>query len=517
MVRRRGTLAAAIIGSSAVFLDATIVTVALRSIASDLPSRTIGAFEGQAYVYNGYLLSLSAVLIIAGALADAYGRRRMFALGFAAFGVASGLCAVAPSIETLVLFRVLQGLGGAFLVPGSLAILAAEFEGADLGWALGAWAGASAVTTILGPFVGGVLVETVSWRGAFLVNVPIVAAGLWATSRWVRESRAHDASRAFDWGGAVLGALAIGGLSFGMIDGQQRAWADPLAPAALLLGGAALAWFLVHLARGTHPLVPLGFFRVRDFAVTNASTFLIYGVLYVVIYLVPTFVQGTLGYSAAAAGLVTLPTGLLLALLSPAAGRAGARRGPRMFMTVGPLLIAAGLLWLALLPGDPVAWKLDPGNAATFIPPASAMVAFLPWALLQGVGLAVVVAPLTTALMTSLPRRNAGLASAINNAISRVGPQLVGAVVFVMVTAVFYASIARDVPGTDVGAAAFRTAVGPFNPPAPSVGPDVAAAARSASIACFRIAMALAAVIMIGGGALNYAGIRPGPREPGAG
>lgn len=514
VARRRGTLAAAILGSTVVFLDATIVTVALKSIGTDLPSRAIGAFEGESYVYNAYLLSLSALLILAGALADAYGRRRIFTFGFAAFGIASVLCAAAPSIEALIVFRVLQGAAGAFLVPGSLAVLTAEFSGADLGWALGVWAGASAATTIAGPFIGGVLVDTVSWRGAFLLTVPIVAIGLAVSRRWVRESRDEHATHAFDWGGAALGALAVGGLSFGAIYGQQRDWVDPLAPTALLIGLAAAAWFVVHMARGAHPLVPLALFRVREFAVTNASTFLIYGVLYVVIYLVPTFVQGTLGYTAAAAGLVTLPAGLLLALLSPVSGRAAARLGPRRFMAAGPLLVAAGLLWLVLVPIDPVAWRLDPANAASFVPPASTLVAFLPWTILQGLGLATFVAPLTIALMTSLPRRNAGLASAINNAVSRVGPQLVGAAVFIVITAVFYAALAGTVAGVDVTRAAFRTAVGPFNSPAPGVGAEVAAQARSASIVAFRVAMGIAAVVIAAGGILNLGGIPS--RRPGA-
>jgi EmrB/QacA subfamily drug resistance transporter len=511
--RRRGTLAAAILGSGAVFLDATIVTVALASIGTNLPSRSIGVFEGQAYVYNGYLLSLSALLILAGALADAYGRRRTFALGFAAFGIASVLCAFAPSIELLVAFRVLQGAAGAFLVPGSLAILTAEFSGVGLGRALGIWAGASAATTVVGPFVGGLLVESVSWRGAFLVNAPIVVIGIAVTLRWVRESRDESVPRAFDWGGAALGALAVGGLSFGAIYGQQRQWTDPLALAALLVGAAALAWFLLHMVRGAHPLVPLGLFRVRDFAVTNASTFLVYGVLYVVIYLVPTFAQGTLGYSAAAAGLVSLPVGVLIALLSPLFGHAAGRFGPRRFMALGPALVAAGLLWLVVLPGDLAPWRFDPASPATLLPPASTIVAFLPWALVEGLGMAILVAPLTTALMTSLPPRNAGLASAINNAVSRVGPQLLGALLFILVTAGFYAGLADRLPGVDVAASAFRTSVAPFNPPTAGTGADVAAAARVASIAAFRLAMAIGAGVMLAGGVLNLVGIRPGSRE----
>ncbi|HUG55854.1 MAG TPA: MFS transporter, partial [Candidatus Limnocylindrales bacterium] len=208
---KRATLVAAVLGSGVVFLDSTVVNVALPRIGQELPTSLLGVLEGQSYVYNGYLLTLSSLLILAGALNDYYGRRRMFALGLAGFLVTSVLCGLAPTMEALVLFRVLQGAAGALLVPGSLSLLTAGFEGEERGRAFGVWAGASAATTILGPFVGGLLVDGITWRAVFFLNVPLIALALWAIAR-VPESRDEGASRSFDWVGALVGFLAVGGL-----------------------------------------------------------------------------------------------------------------------------------------------------------------------------------------------------------------------------------------------------------------------------------------------------------------
>src|SRR5437660_1658837 len=238
--RERWTLTAAVLGSAIVFVDSTVVNVALPRIGRELPTTLFGVLEGQSYVYNGYLLTLSALLILAAALSDFYGRRRMFLVGLVGFGATSVLCGASPNMEFLVASRVLQGAAGALLVPGSLAILTATFTGEAQGRAFGVWAAASAATTILGPFVGGILVDTLSWRAAFLINVPLVAIAVWATIQHVAETRNESASGYFDWGGAGVVAVAVGGLSFGAIYGQQRDWKDPLAYVALAAGvGAA--------------------------------------------------------------------------------------------------------------------------------------------------------------------------------------------------------------------------------------------------------------------------------------
>src|SRR5690242_15542467 len=276
MTTKRWILAAAVLGSGIVFLDSTVVNVALPKIGRDLPRLFLGVLEGESYVYNAYLLTLSALLILAGALNDFYGRKRMFVYGLVGFGLTSALCGLAPNMELLVLFRVLQGTAGAMLVPGSLALLTANFEGEEQGRAFGIWAGASGATTILGPVVGGVLVDTVSWRAAFLINVPLVVVAAWATWRHVPESRDDQASGQFDWVGAAIVALAVGGLAFGTIYGQQRDWKDPFGFVALGIGVMATAALPFYMMRARHPLIPLGLFRSRNFTVTNISMLLIY-------------------------------------------------------------------------------------------------------------------------------------------------------------------------------------------------------------------------------------------------
>ncbi|HEY3125660.1 MAG TPA: MFS transporter, partial [Candidatus Limnocylindria bacterium] len=446
----RWTLFAAILASGIVFLDSTMVNVALPRIGRELPSSVFGVLEGQSYVYNAYLLTLSALLVLAGALTDYFGRRRMFALGLAGFLVTSLLCGLAPSMELLIAFRILQGAAGALLVPGSLALLTATFSGEAQGRAFGLWAGASAATTILGPFIGGALVDTLSWRVAFLINVPLCVVALWATITFVRESRDASSTGSFDWLGAAVVAVAVGGLSFGTIYSQQREWRDPLGILVLALGAVATIAlpFLMVLRRD--PLIPPALFGSRNFTVTNISTFLIYGALYVIGYFLTLFVQGTIGFTAAAAGLAFVPSGLFLVFLSSRFGALAGRYGPRRFMAVGPALMCLAVLWYVRIPAATAPWVFAFNDPSTYLPPTSYFVDLLPASLVFGLGLSMMVAPLTTALMTSVPVHNAGVASAVNNAISRVGPQLAGAVIFVAITASFYAGLATRVPSIDV-------------------------------------------------------------------
>jgi len=506
--RRSGTLLAAILGSGIVFLDSTVVNVALQRIGQDLPSGYFGVLEGQSYIYNGYLLSLSALLILAGALADAYGRLRLFLVGLIGFGTTSMLCGLAPNMESLVVLRIVQGAAGALLVPGSLALLTNTFVGAERGRAFGLWAAASGATTILGPIVGGLLVESVSWRAVFFINVPLVLVAVWAARAYVQESRDPEAARSFDWLGAAVVAVAVGGLSFGAIYGQQHDWADAVGPIFIAAGAVASVAFVVLMARGANPLVPLGLFRSRNFSVTNLSTLLIYGALYVVGYQQSIFSQGTIGYSPAAAGFIGTPGALLLIFLSSRIGALGAKHGPRRFMAVGPLLMAVGILWLVRMPVDSSPWNLQPADVASWVPSTGYLVDFLPSSILFGLGLAITVAPLTTALMTSVPEARAGLGSAVNNAISRVGPQLAGALIFVAVTGAFYADLSSRVPSLDTGSSVVRQQIPPLNQPDPSVSADVAAAAHDASTDSFRLAMAIAAGLLLAGAAVNAIGIR---------
>ena len=548
---KRWTLVAAIVGSAVVFLDSSVVNVALPAIGRDLPRSFLGVLEGQTYVYNGYLLTLSALLILAGALSDFYGRRRVFLIGLGGFALTSALCGLAPTLELLVVFRLLQGAAGALLVPGSLSLLTAAFSGEERGRVFGIWAGASAGVALIGPYVGGQLVEVLSWRVIFLVNVPIVVIGAWATLIGVAESRDESTTGQFDWVGALVLALAVGGLSFGAVYGQQREWQAPLAWAALAVGVIATVAFPFLMARRRDPLVPLELFRSRNFTVTNVSTLLIYGALYVSGYYLPIFAQGALGYTAAAAGAALMPGFLFLVLFSTLSGSLAGRYGPRRFMVVGPLLMAAGVVWYGNVPADSAPLRLDPGGGVGWllVVAAGLVVArvaiarsgplrlaglglgavilgaglagalsasgthgyardVLPGQLVYGLGATIMVAPLTTALMASVPVARSGLASAINNAVSRVGPQLAGAAIFVAITATFYASLAQQVPGLDVSSPAVRSAFPPLNRPISTVSADLLQATVRASTEGFHLAMLIAAGLLVGGALVNAVGIR---------
>jgi EmrB/QacA subfamily drug resistance transporter len=506
---KRWILAAAVLGSGIVFLDSTVVNVALPRIGRELPRTFLGVLEGQSYVYNAYLLTLSALLILAGAVNDFYGRKRTFLLGLLGFGVTSMLCGLAPSMELLVLFRVLQGAAGALLVPGSLALITANFSGEEQGRAFGTWAGASGATTVLGPLLGGLLVDTISWRAAFFINVPLVAVAAWATWKHVPESRDEKATPHFDWIGAAIVAVAVGGLAFGTIYGQQRAWHDPIGYIAIALGVVATIALPLWMRRAPYPLIPLDLFRSRNFTVTNISTLLIYGSLYVTFYYVGLFQQGTLGYAAAAAGAAGIPGSLFLIFLSRRFGTLAAKYGPRLFMAVGPVIMAVGVLWYVRVPPSSTPWKLEPGKLSSYLPPLSYFVDFLPAAIIFGIGICILVAPLTTALMTSVPVSRSGLGSAINNAISRVGPQLAGALIFVFLTANFYSMLASRVPGLDVTSESFRNKVSPLNTPTDL---HLIAAVRDASTSSFHLAMVIGAGLLIAGAIVNAVGIRnPAP------
>ena len=502
--RQRWTMLAAILGSASVFLDSTVVNVALFKIGKELPASIFGVLEGQTYITSGYLATLAALVILAGALADYFGRRRVFTIGLASFGFVSILCGLAPSLELLVVFRVLQGATGALLVPCSLSIITATFDGPARGRAFGIWAAATSATSILGPLVGGIFVDTLTWRLAFLINVPIILIALYATRRHMSESRDEESPGRFDWLGALVVALAVGGLAFGAIRGQDKQWHDSLAFIALGIGIVGTIAFPILMIRRPNPLVPLSLFRSRDFSIINLSTLLIYGALYVTFGFQTLFMQGVLGYSALGAALTGLPSGLLLTFLSTRVGTIAGRIGARGFLVAGPILMGLGLLWYARVPVDSVAWRPDSGG---LVPPVSMFVDILPAVLLFGLGISLVVAPLTTTLMGSVPVRNSGLASAINNAISRVGQPLLAAVIFIVISGSFYATLARQVPGLDPNSASVRHDIQPLNQPVAGVSPELVIASRAASTDAFHLAALVGAGLLFGGAAVNRVGL----------
>jgi EmrB/QacA subfamily drug resistance transporter len=508
MSRRTWTLIAVVLGSAVVFLDSTIVNVALRSIADQLPGTFVRGLEAQAYIVNGYLLTLAALLILAGALADVYGRRRLFVIGLAGFGATSLVCGLAPNMELLILARLGQGAFGALLVPTSLALINANFDGAERGAAFGTWAAATSAMFLLGPPIGGFLVDTFDWRIAFLINVPLVAIGVLIAVTRLAESRNEDAPSRFDWLGAAAVALAVGGLAYGAIRGEAQRWGDPSAWVALALGAAGTVALVPMMTRRENPLIPPSLFASRNFTVTNLSTLLIYGALYAYSSFQAIFLQGTLGYTAAGSGMASFPSTLGLVLLSTIFGRLAAKRGPRLFMTVGPALMALGLLWFLRLPASSEAWQLDFADPATLVPPMGYLADVLPAMVTFGLGISMLVAPLTTALMTSVPTANSGLASAINNAISRIGPLLATAVIFIGVSAAFYGGLAARLPDTDVSSTQVRADLPPLNAPAEGASAEAKQAAREASTDAFRLAMLIAALLCASGAAVNWVGIR---------
>ena len=506
MTSKRGALWAAILGSCIVFLDSSVVTVALPRIGRELPAHLVGVLEGQSYVYSGYLLAESAFLILAGGLTDVYGRRRMFAVGLIGFGVASLLSGVALSMEWLIVSRVVQGLAGAVLVPGSLALITATFSGEEQGRAFGVWSGASAGLAILGPFVGGLLVDGVSWRAIFFLNVPLVLIGLWLTARYVPESRNEQAPAGFDVPGTALTALAVGGLVIGTISGQEREWHSAAAFAALGIGAAATALLPFWMLRARNPLIPPTLFRSRNFTVTNLSTLVIYAALSATFYYLTLFLQGTLGYSAAATGVALAPGAIFMALFSPRFGALAARYGARWFMAAGPALMSLGVLWFTRVPASSAAWVLRLSDLRTLVPPPSYVSDILPGLIGFGTGAMLMVAPLTSTLMASAPVEHAGVASAINTVISDVGPLLAVAGLFVAVTAHFYGALATLGPGV-------HAEVTPFNQPAASLPDAARAAAREASTGALHLAMLVSGVLLLCGAAINAVGIRrPLPR-----
>ena len=505
-LRQRWTLVATIIGSGIVFLDGTIVNVALPRIGRDVPGSILGVLEAQTYIVSGYLAVLAALLILAGALSDHYGRRRVFGIGLTLFGVTSVVCGLAPTLELLTIARLFQGAAGALLVPGSLAIITNAFEGQQRARAFGIWAAATSALVVLGPITGGVLVDSVGWRAAFLVNVPLILVALFAL-RHVAESRDTSGDGRFDWLGSLVATLAVGGLAFGVIRGEQKAWADPIAWIALAIGVLSLIAFPILMAKRPHPLVPLELFRDRTFAAINLATFFIYGALYISQSYQGLLMQGVLGYTATAAGAIGLPAGIMLTLLSTRVGTLAGRIGSRGFLVAGPLIMAAGLLWYVRLPTDSAAWQATLGAPSTLIPPVDVLIDVLPAVLLFGLGIALIVAPLTSTLMNSVPTTRSGLGSAINNSISRVGAPLIGALIFIAISATFY-SVLGSLTGLDTSSSDIRQAFPPLNPPHADATALQLAAVRRASVDAFHQAMLVSAALLGVGGAVSYFGLR---------
>jgi hypothetical protein len=329
------------------------------------------------------------------------------------------------------------------------------------------------------------------------------------------ETRDEDASGRFDWLGAFVAVVAVGGLAFGVIRGQDRQWQDPASFVAIGMGLVALIAFPILMVRRPNPLVPLSLFRSRDFATINLSTLLIYGALYVGLYFQVLFLQGVLGYTPLAAGAAQLPVGIILTAFSARVGGLAARIGARPLLIVGPAIMAVSQAWLIRIPSDSQPWLAYLCDPASLIPPWDTIVDVLPSTFLFGIGITLVVAPLTSTLMNSIPEARAGIGSAINNAISRIGQPILSAVFFIVVTGSFYAALGALVPGIDPSSSEVRAQVQPLNPPAPGTPPQVAAAAQTASTDAFHLAALAGTVLLAGGAVVNAVGLRAGrPDQP---
>ncbi len=405
--RGRGALAAVIVGSGMAFLDGTIVNVAVKHIGQDFDA----GFGALQWVLNAYTLTLAALILLGGSLGDRLGRRRIFVAGVVWFTAASLACALAPTVHVLIAARAVQGVGGALMTPGSLAIISASFRASDRAAAVGAWSGLSGVSTALGPLLGGWLVQEASWRWAFAINLPLGAAAVVLAVRFVPETKAERSPPRLDVVGTVLVALGLGALTFGTTLAGSAGWSAATV-GTTIAGVAVLLVFVEVERRSREPLVPLTLFRDRTFSGTNLMTLLTYAALSAVLVVLVLHLQVSAGYGALAAGLAGLPITILLLLLSRRSGALAGRIGPRAQLIAGPLLAAAGLV--ALLRVDQFHHNY--------------VVDVLPGIVLFGVGLAALVAPLTATVMATAPADSVGIASGVNNAISRAGGLLAVAV-----------------------------------------------------------------------------------------
>ena len=480
----RWVLVATILGSSMAFIDGTVVNVALPALQADLGATAAGV----QWVVESYALFLAALILVGGALGDHLGRRRVFVAGVALFTAASVWCGLAPNVGQLIAARAVQGIGGALLVPGSLAIISATFGGAERGRAIGTWSGFTGITTAFGPVLGGWLVENVSWRWVFFLNVPLAAAVLLVTFWRVPESRDESATGGLgglDWAGAGLATIGLAGVVYGLIEAGGHGFAAPRVLGSLAVGLAALAGFLAVERRGRAPMMPLGLFRSRTFSGANLLTLFLYAALGGALFFLPFNLIQVQGYSATAAGAANLPFIVIMFVLSRWAGGLVGRYGPKLPLTIGPVIAAAGFLLFA-----------RPGIGDSY------WTGFFPAIVVLGLGMACAVAPLTTTVMGAVEDSHSGVASGINNAVSRTAGLLAIAVLSIVVAGAFGRALDErlaTIPLSPADRAAIwaqRSRLAGAEPPPGVEGGARAAVERAideAFVGGFRLAMIIAA------------------------
>jgi EmrB/QacA subfamily drug resistance transporter len=410
--RKRLTLVACILGSVIAFVDGTVVNVALPAIERDLG----GGLTAQQWIVDAYLLTLGSLILVGGSLGDLFGERRVFAIGVASFGAASVLCAIAPTSELLIAARGVQGIAGALLTPAALAVIVTTFDGAERGAAIGTWTAWSGIAMVIGPVIGGQIVDIASWRWIFLINIPLTI-GTVALILVAVPPRPSSARVRIDITGAALCVLGLGGTAFALIEQRRLGWSSPAIWATLGGGLLALAAFVGWERRAPHPMLPLRLFRLRNFSVTNLETLFVYAGLSTLTFFLTLYLQQIADYSPLQAGLALIPITVVMFLGSPHVGRLSMKFGPRFFMAAGPLIAAAGLALFVPL-GRHVSYSSD----------------LLPGILVFAAGLVLTVAPLTTTVLADAGHGDAGIASAVNNAVARVAGLLGIAVVGLAVT-----------------------------------------------------------------------------------
>ena len=490
---QRLTLLACILGSSAAFLDGTIVNVALPAIRASVH----GGLQTQEWVVDAYLLTLGALLLVGGALGDTFGRRRVFALGVSGFGAASLLCALAPDASLLIGARAVQGIAAALLVPSNLALIIDNFSDRQRAAAIGTWTAWTGIATVAGPLLGGLIVQVASWRWVFVINLPLVVVTLYLAR--AIPSREPDSDARVDWIGGALGALGLAGPIFALIEQPNYGWDDWRVAGSMALGCVFLVLFYLWDSRCTSPMLPFGIFRSRNFSIGNLTTFFLYGALSVVFFFLIVFLQQVGGYRPIVAGLATLPVSILMFLLASRFGALADRFGPRLFMGIGPIVAAAGLALLLKVGADPD--YLDD---------------VLPGVSLIGVGLSITVAPLTATVLSAAPAAHSGIASGVNNAVSRVSGLITIALAGAVVSAHFASEVRSDLarPSAHYASAAVTHAasatleVHNFGGFAAAQRPHVQAVLESASVSAFHVAVLLAAALAAVGGILSLIGIR---------
>jgi EmrB/QacA subfamily drug resistance transporter len=494
--RKRLTLLATILGSSIAILDSSVVSVALPSIQRNLG----GGLAGQQWVSNAYLLTLGSLILLGGSLGDIFGERRVFALGVGGFGAASLLCALAPSIGLLIAFRAVQGIAGALLTPSSLAVIVATFPARERGPAIGTWTAWGTIAGALGPLVAGAILNVASWRWIFVINVPLVIACLWLILRAVPATSPSKPRPKVDVVGAALGVLGLGGAVFALIEQPRLGWSSPAVSGSLIGGVLTFVAFLIYESRTKDPMLRLDLFKSRNFAVGNVETLALYGGLSALFFFLVLYLQQVAGYSPLKSGLALLPESLVMFALSSRFGALADRLGPRLFMGGGPLIAGAGMLML-----------LSFGVRVDYLTEV------LPGILVFSLGLSITVAPLTAAILAGVDQREAGIGSAVNNAVARVAGLVATVAIGALVAAQFSASLDHHLAGqtlTPRGRAAVAEAkqLTLGRPPVAGLPPHeavaITVASGQSSLQAFRVGIGVGSTLVIIGGLIGAAGIR---------